>query len=139
MQIKFRSTHFLELQTGLFILLIGAAGLAVALLFPAQVKQMPACLFRIWTGIPCPVCGATHAGLELGQGHLIGALAYNPFFTLVYLYMILASANAVIGLVFKKRWDVVLTPRERQWLTTLLLAALPLNWVFLIARRLPIF
>ncbi|HNW94116.1 MAG TPA: DUF2752 domain-containing protein [bacterium] len=36
------------------------------------------CLFRHYTGIPCPSCGATRACLCLLRGDVAGALAFNP-------------------------------------------------------------
>jgi len=139
MQIKFRSTNFLQLQTGLFILGIGAAGIAASLFFPGFLRQLPVCFFRLWTGIPCPVCGATHAGLELSRGYLLGALWANPFFTFVYLAMIVVGINTLTGLVMKKKWYIELSEREAKWMRVLILAALPLNWIFLILQRFNLF
>ncbi len=139
MQIKFRSTNFLHLQAGLFILVIGAAGIAASLFFSGVLQQLPVCFFRLWTGIPCPVCGATHAGLELSRGHLLGALWANPFFTFVYLAMIVTGINTLSGLVMKKKWYIELSEREAKWVRVLILAALPLNWIFLILQRFNLF
>jgi Protein of unknown function (DUF2752) len=36
------------------------------------------CPFLMLTGIPCPFCGGTHAGIDLGRGHPISALRASP-------------------------------------------------------------
>ncbi len=36
------------------------------------------CPFRVLTGFPCPFCGGTHAGIDLGRGHLVAALRASP-------------------------------------------------------------
>jgi Protein of unknown function (DUF2752) len=36
------------------------------------------CPFLMLTGIPCPFCGGTHAGIDLGRGHPIAALRASP-------------------------------------------------------------
>jgi hypothetical protein len=36
------------------------------------------CPLLMLTGIPCPFCGGTHAGVDLGQGHPAAALRASP-------------------------------------------------------------
>jgi hypothetical protein len=36
------------------------------------------CPFRVLTGLPCPFCGGTHAGIDLGWGHPVAALHASP-------------------------------------------------------------
>jgi hypothetical protein len=36
------------------------------------------CPFLMLTGIPCPFCVGTHAGVDLGRGHPIAALRASP-------------------------------------------------------------
>jgi hypothetical protein len=36
------------------------------------------CPFLMLTGIPCPFCGGTHAGIDLGRGHPASALRASP-------------------------------------------------------------
>jgi len=36
------------------------------------------CPFRMMTGLPCPFCGGTHAGIDLGLGHPVAALRASP-------------------------------------------------------------
>ncbi len=52
------------------------------------------CLFKWFTGLPCPGCGMTRAYVQLFSGHLEEAFYYHPLFWLVPL---------VCGLVFWHR------------------------------------
>ena len=36
------------------------------------------CPLLMLTGVPCPFCGGTHAGIDLGQGHPAAALRASP-------------------------------------------------------------
>lgn len=36
------------------------------------------CPLLMLTGIPCPFCGGTHAGVDLGRGHPLAALRASP-------------------------------------------------------------
>ena len=36
------------------------------------------CPLLLLTGIPCPFCGGTHAGIDLGQGHPAAAFRASP-------------------------------------------------------------
>ena len=67
------------------------AGAAVLALAAVRVDR-PAtfCLLRATTGVPCPFCGSTTAGVRLGRGDLLGALAANPLTLLAVTLLVLA-------------------------------------------------
>lgn len=114
-------------------------------------KLLPACTFRQVTGVPCPSCGATRAGLALAQGDLMLALSYNP--------LVVISLGILFGwsmfCVFKK-WGGKFVSRRlskmmakifgahfgsakfkmRQRLRWLAIGAIVLNWSYLIVTML---
>lgn len=110
-------------------------------------KLLPACTFRQVTGVPCPSCGATRAGLALAQGDLMVALSYNPLVVIglgilfgwsVYRVFEIWSGKAVSrGLskmmikIFGAHLDgAKFRMRQRQrWLA---IGAIALNWIYLI-------
>jgi len=59
-----------------------ALGLAFAPVVPVLARLLPGCAFHALTGIPCPACGSTRAGLALLAGDPLVALAWNPLATL---------------------------------------------------------
>lgn len=60
----------------------GAAGLGLTALALAASPWLAggplACPFHWLTGLPCPLCGLTHAWAALAQGDLAGAVAHHP-------------------------------------------------------------
>jgi hypothetical protein len=44
----------------------------------AAAGALPPCLWRVWTGWPCPGCGSTRAVVRLLHADPAGALALNP-------------------------------------------------------------
>jgi hypothetical protein len=52
-----------------------ASGLLVLAWLPVPHAVCP---FRVLTGLPCPFCGGTHAGIDLGRGHPVAALRASP-------------------------------------------------------------
>jgi len=66
----------------------GAAASAVILLaavwvWPGIAKLLPVCPIRVYLGVLCPGCGATHALLMLLHGHLRDAARFNALFVLL--------------------------------------------------------
>lgn len=104
------------------------AASAVLALGAVRLHRPPTlCPLRAVTGIPCPVCGTTTAGVRLGRGDLLGALAANPV-TLV------AAALLILAPLLAGR--VRLPHRTAPWLLT---GAAAFAWVWQIVRfdRLP--
>jgi hypothetical protein len=59
---------------------VAAAGVVgAAVVWPFLPVHPPfACPLRVTTGIPCPLCGMTRAGVAMAQADVVGALRYNP-------------------------------------------------------------
>lgn len=62
------------LPTRVALLLAGVVGLA-ALRIP---RPPTLCLLRQVTGVPCPLCGFTTAGVDLGHADIVGAVSASP-------------------------------------------------------------
>jgi hypothetical protein len=110
-------------------------------------KLLPACIFRQVTGVPCPSCGATRAGLALAQGDLMIALSYNPLLVIslgilfgwsMFCVFERWSGKAVFG-----RFSKMMAENfgehfgnakfmMRQRLRWLVIGAIVLNWIYLI-------
>jgi hypothetical protein len=117
-------------------LLAGGAvsALVLAPLAPALLRGVPGCPLHAWTGLPCPGCGSTRAVLALLRGDVLGAVAWNPLAGLGLALLGVACALAPVWVA--AGWplpslDAVLPARTR----FVLVAALVLNWVYLVLRR----
>jgi hypothetical protein len=112
---------------------------------------LPACIFRQITGVPCPSCGATRAGLALAQGDLLVALSYNPL-AVISLGILFGwsmfcvfekwSSGAVSSKLSKMMAKIFGADyvsakfKMRQRLRWLAIGAIILNWIYLIVTRL---
>lgn len=54
------------------------------------------CGFRALTGMPCPLCGGTHACAALVQGDWAAAWAANPGALVLLLWLVLLASQAVV-------------------------------------------
>ena len=63
------------------------------------------CGFRALTGMPCPLCGGTHACAALVQGDLAAAWAANPGALVLLLWLALLAGQAVVeGALGRRRF-----------------------------------
>jgi hypothetical protein len=76
------------------------------------------CLFKAYTGIPCPTCGGTRALAALSQFKIFEALRLNPLIVLGIVVALIFGCTS-FRLKEKTMWPVF-------W------GALLLNWVYLI-------
>lgn len=54
------------------------------------------CGFRALTGMPCPLCGGTHACAALVQGDWAAAWAANPGALVLLLWLVLLAGQALV-------------------------------------------
>jgi Protein of unknown function (DUF2752) len=90
------------------------------------------CPFRVLTGLPCPFCGGTHAGIDLGRGHPVAALLASP--------LAVCGAVAVITLPMLRttslaeRWRQLPAKTRNRAAISGILAALAVSEVWQLVR-----
>jgi hypothetical protein len=108
-------------------------GAALAALWLRLGLPTPVCLFREWTGIPCPTCGATRMVSALLSGDVVGAAAWNPmlFFALVAVaaWAVVSAVRLALGFPV---WRVALARRERLGLRLMACSLVAGSWLYLI-------
>ena len=134
MQINLKNRTLAELTIGLIYTGIGILGFVIAHFSNAFIAFIPPCLFRRYTGLPCPSCGATRAGIELSFCRLGDALAENPLFFLLYCALILWGMNTMLGVVLGKNVQIILATREKKLVQKLLVSAIIINWLYLVGK-----
>jgi hypothetical protein len=113
----------------------GIGLLAAAGVWLLRLDRIPLtlCVFKGLTGLPCPTCGSTRVLGRLFALDFAGALAMNPFTTLVTV-LVAAWAVADLALLPRRRALDLDVPRRLGF--ALRVGALVLflaNWVYLIA------
>ena len=113
--------------------LLAGAGLAAAWLQLGLPR--PLCLFREWTGIPCPSCGSTRMAETLLAGDIAGAFAHNPLvFGVLAAVAVWAGFSAVRWMLGLPAWRVVTRPRERLALRIGAVLVLFAGWAYLVFK-----
>jgi hypothetical protein len=115
-------------------LVFGGIGvLAAAAVWILHLDRIPLtfCVFKGLTGLPCPTCGSTRTLGRLFALDFAGALAMNPFTTLVAV-VVGAWALADLALLLRKRaLGLEISPRLGFALRVFALALVLANWVYL--------
>ena len=116
--------------------IIGGIGLlAAAAVWGLRLDRIPLtlCVFKGLTGLPCPTCGSTRALGRLFALDFAGALAMNPFTTLVAV-LVAGWAVADLALLPRRRaLDLQVPKRLGFGLRVGALVLFLANWVYLIA------
>jgi hypothetical protein len=128
----------LEARTGAPPLgaIFGGIGLvAAAAVWLLRLDRIPLsfCLFKAFTGLPCPTCGSTRALGRLFALDFAGALRMNPFTTVV---AVVVAGWAVADLVLLPRHRALgleVSPRLGFALRVGALLLFVANWVYLVA------
>jgi hypothetical protein len=133
--LAWRPLRPLELDHEALWLTVGGASLcllAIALATPGI--QLPLCVFKILTGIPCPTCGLTRAVIALSRGDLGRALSMNPLAAVAGVaaigYLVYAAAVLVLRL---PRLRPLVTPLDARILRIAAVTLVAGNWLWLIA------
>ena len=93
------------------------------------------CLFKAFTGQPCPTCGTTRALGRLFALDFAGALRMNPFVTLLAVF-VAAWALADLALMPRRQvLDVEVSPRVAFALRVGALVLFLANWGYLVVAR----
>jgi hypothetical protein len=103
----------------------------IAVRFLPVLELMPSCLFRAFTGIPCPTCGATRSLVHLVNGNLSASFGMNPAISLLMFAALLMFAHDVAALFSGSRISLSLTPREATLIRAGAVVVLLANWAYL--------
>ncbi len=119
-----------DIEFGLIYGTIALLALAAARYLPV-LDMMPSCVFKAFTGIPCPACGMTRSLVHLAHGDLAGSLGLNPVVTLAMTTVLLLFLYNAASLFSGSRISLSLTSREAQLFRVGTVTVLLANWVYL--------
>lgn len=91
--------------------------------------NVPLCVFKRLTGIPCPTCGSMRGAISLARGDLAGAWWCNP---LMFSVAVVFFTALLVRVILGRAIVVHLSPRQRAAAWVLAGAAVLLNWTHVI-------
>jgi uncharacterized protein DUF2752 len=136
MQVSCRRIGPNETDYELIWLTVSLGSLGIAALWFTLGLPWPGCIFHEFTGLPCVTCGATRSMIEFFRGHFLAALKWNPLVFLflcgvaafdVYAFAVVTTCSPRLRFVFGNQ-------AETQYARAILIAALVLNWVYLLSH-----
>jgi hypothetical protein len=111
---------------------IGVLAAAVVGLLGLDRLPLTFCVFKGLSGLPCPTCGSTRAAARLFGLDPAGALAMNPFTTVVAVVLAAWAVADLLLIPRGKALRVGLSPRLGRVLRVTALLAFLANWIYLI-------
>ncbi len=94
---------------------------------------LPVCVFRSWTGLPCPTCGSTRMVERLLAGDVAGALGWNPMvfigLTAIAVWGVGSAIRVGLGLPAVR---LILKKQDRVIVRALAIITLIAGWGYLI-------
>jgi hypothetical protein len=112
---------------------IGLLAAAAVSLLHLDRLPLTLCVFKGLTGLPCPTCGSTRALGRLFALDLAGAVATNPFVTLVAVVIAAWAIADLVLLPSRRALEISVSPRLGLVLRVGALALFLANWVYLMA------
>jgi hypothetical protein len=109
--------------------------LTSAALWLALGLPWPLCVFHQLTGLPCLTCGMTRCGIEFFRGHFFAALKWNPLVFALLWGVIAFDLYALTAIALHRpRLRVLFRQTEKKYARGVLVAALALNWFYLVSH-----
>ena len=136
MRVSHRHVGSNEIDHELLWLIISLGSLGLAALWFTLGLPWPHCVFHELTGLPCATCGMTRSAIAFFHGHFFAALKWNPLVFLflcglttfdLYALAVLATGAPRVRFVFRSQ-------TEKHSLRIITIAALALNWVYLLSH-----
>ena len=122
-----------EIELGIIYGTIVLIGVGAARFLPLE-KLAPRCLFRAFTGVSCPTCGATRSLVHFSHGDLVGAFVLNPLMTILLASAIAYFVVSCIGVLLNlPRVVLCLSPVEKNVMRVSAVLLFIVNWSYVVS------
>ena len=125
-----------ELNHELLWLSVSIGSLGCAAIWLSFGLPWPTCLFHELTGLPCLTCGATRSTIAFLHGNFATSWSWNPLGFIALCAVALFDLYALSVLITRaQRLRIVFFSERAKQLTRLfVIAALALNWIYLLSH-----
>jgi hypothetical protein len=116
-------------------ILAACAAVTMVMVIVLHLDRLPfsLCVFKAVTGVPCLTCGTTRALALLARLDLVGALAMNPLVASGSLLLIPWAVADLVLMPARRALALELSPAAARVARVAFVAAVVLNWVWLVA------
>jgi hypothetical protein len=124
-----------EINHELLWLGVSLGSIALAVVWFALGLPWPVCIFHELTGLPCATCGMTRCAIQFFHGHFLAALKWNPLVFAFMCGLIAFDIYALATLAMRgPRLRIVFRQAEKKYARQVIVAALALNWFYLLSH-----
>jgi hypothetical protein len=92
---------------------IALAGLMIAAALPQGGLKFTLCLFKVWTGLPCPGCGLTRSFTSAWHLAFADAVRYHALGLFVFSLFVVSAASNFVGDARRQRLEAFLIRHGR--------------------------
>jgi hypothetical protein len=117
-------------KAGAVILVILGTIILLSIVLDSAPQRLSLCLFRTFTGLPCPSCGMTRAFISLGHGDIYSAVLFNPASILIYIATWVGFILALLQTVYGKKYIEIIWSKYRKALFPLILTIMTSVWIY---------
>jgi len=133
MQVCIRRLTPREVDHELVWLSASLASLGMAVAWFTLGLPWPVCVFHELTGLPCVTCGITRCAIQFFHGHFVAALKWNPLMFTFLCGMTAYDLYAFAMLTTRvPRFRIAFRQAEKKYLRGVVIAALAVNWIYLL-------
>lgn len=86
------------------------------------------CLFRSFTGIPCPGCGLTRSFIAIARGDFADAISYHLFGIVIFVGFAIASLHLILELITNRKIIAIYAQWVQDYRLQLISLCLILNY-----------
>ncbi len=93
------------------------------------------CLFKTFTGLPCPACGMTHSFVSIGHLRIIEGFYFNIIGPFLYLMLIIGIFLTLTEILMNR---LIIEPLFERYKIRILIIVIPLiilSWVINLIRH----
>lgn len=117
-------------KAGVVILFVLGTIILLSISLDHVPNNLSLCLFRTFTGLPCPSCGMTRAFISLGHGDIHSSILLNPASILIYIATWIGFLLALLQIVFGKKVIEIIWNKYKKILFPGILTIMALVWIY---------
>ncbi len=97
------------------------------------------CLFRTFTGFPCPSCGMTHSFVSIGHLKILDGFYFNILGPLLYLALLTGIVLLIAEIILDRLIIQIVFERYQKFVLLIVIPLILLSWAVNLLRHFRVF